>query len=176
MREYLGLLFIGDPHLASRTPGYRKDDYPRRILQKLRWTLDYASEHQLLPCILGDLFHLPRDNATWLIGELCSMLVGREVIGIYGNHDCRENTLTDDDTLSLLTKANLLRLVSEAKPWKGRVNGRDVVVGGSSWGEHPPGLGDVFWEGVSQQTLVFWMMHHDIRVPGYEEIGVMDPF
>ena len=29
-----GLLFIGDPHLASRVPGFRKDDYPRTILAK----------------------------------------------------------------------------------------------------------------------------------------------
>jgi hypothetical protein len=55
--EYTGLLCIGDPHLASRVPGFRKDDYPRAILDKLTWTLRYAAEHRLLPAILGDLFH-----------------------------------------------------------------------------------------------------------------------
>ena len=34
-REYEGLLFVGDPHLASRVPGFRKDDYPRVALEKL---------------------------------------------------------------------------------------------------------------------------------------------
>ena len=33
--EYEGLLFVGDPHLASRVPGFRKDDYPRVALEKL---------------------------------------------------------------------------------------------------------------------------------------------
>jgi DNA repair exonuclease SbcCD nuclease subunit len=175
MPEYRGLLFIGDPHLASRVPGHRKDDYPRRILEKLRWCLDYAEQERLLPCLLGDLFHVPRDNATWLVGELCELLVGREIIGIYGNHDCRENALCEDDTLSVLVKARLIRIVSERAFWRGIVNGQDTIVGGTSWGEHPPSVTDVFWDGVSQQALVFWMMHHDVRLPGYEQIGTLDP-
>ena len=41
MPELTGILFIGDPHLASRAPGFRKDDYPRAILKKLQWSLGY---------------------------------------------------------------------------------------------------------------------------------------
>ena len=55
-RDYQGLLLIGDPHLEGRIPGFRKDDYPNVILQKLTWALDYAAEQHLLPAILGDLF------------------------------------------------------------------------------------------------------------------------
>jgi len=50
MNDCTGLLFIGDPHVASRPPGFRKDDYPEAILQKLQWALDYAREHRLGPC------------------------------------------------------------------------------------------------------------------------------
>jgi predicted phosphodiesterase len=167
MSRYEGLLFIGDPHLASRAPGFRKDDYPHRILQKLEWSLDYASEHRLLPCILGDVFDKPRANENWLIGELCAMLVGREVIAIYGNHDCKEDTLGDDDSLSILSKARLIRLIDERSPWRGEIGGREVVIGGTPYGTHTPQVTDIFWDGVSQKALVFWMMHHDLMIPNY---------
>ena len=84
--KYKGLLCIGDPHLASRVPGFRKDDYPNTILNKFRWALRYAESHSLLPVVLGDWFHYPRDNANRLIVELFDMLP-KTVLGIYGNHD-----------------------------------------------------------------------------------------
>ncbi len=65
--QYVGLLCIGDPHLASRVPGFRRDDYPNTVLNKLRWSLDYANQNALLPVLLGDLFHRPRDNANSLV-------------------------------------------------------------------------------------------------------------
>lgn len=162
---YSGLLFIGDPHLAHRNPGMRKDDYPRVILAKLEWALNYARESRLLPCLLGDIFHYPRDNATWLVGELCEMLVGREVIAIYGNHDVHEDALHDNDSLSVPIKAKLLTLVSEQKPWEGQMHGRKIIVGGTSHGQFFP---QIFSKGVGSDTLVFWMTHHDVQVPGYE--------
>jgi len=160
--KVLGLLFIGDPHLASRNPGYRKDDYPRAILDKLEWSLDYAAEHCLMPCLLGDLFHMPRDNGNWLLGELCEILRGREVLAIYGNHDCRENELTEDDSLSILVRAGLLRMVSEREPWQGLVCGHEVIVGGTSYGHGMPTM-RTFLEGVGRDKIVFWMAHHDVQ-------------
>jgi hypothetical protein len=58
--NYVGLLLIGDPHLEGRQPGFRKDDYPNVILDKLAWCLDYAAVNHLLPAILGDLFDKAR--------------------------------------------------------------------------------------------------------------------
>lgn len=171
MPDYGGILFIGDPHLSSRTPGFRKDEYASVILNKLRWCLDYARNENLLPAVLGDLFHLPRDNSNWLLGELCALFIGREIVTIYGNHDCRENTLCDDDSLSVLVKANLLTMVSEFRPWRGTMNGRKVVVGGTSFNQFFP---LIFNEGIPREVLVFWMAHHDMLVPGYEHGGRMD--
>lgn len=167
MPDYRGALFIGDPHLASRQPGTRKDEYPATILRKLEWCIRYAEDEALLPCIPGDFFSYPRNNSNWLIGELCRLLVGREVIGIYGNHDCQENALSDDDSLSILVKANLLTLVDETHVWRGKMNGQDTIIGGTPWGGHPPNFTDVFWDGVGKDTLVVWMMHHDLILPGY---------
>jgi DNA repair exonuclease SbcCD nuclease subunit len=166
---YSGLLCIGDPHLASRAPGLRKDDYPRIVLAKFNWCLKYARENRLRPLLLGDLFNYPRDNANWLVFELMSML--DEPIGaIAGNHDCAENALSNDDTLSLLVAGGKLRLLNQ-RPWREIIGETDVLIGGNGWGEsiarHGPDK--------EQATgLVFWLVHHDIRFPGYEESAHSD--
>lgn len=125
---YAGLLLIGDPHLEGRQPGFRKDDYPTVILDKLGWCLDYAGKNHLLPAILGDLFDKPRDNPNWMLGRLIELL-RVEVIGLYGNHDVHYNPeLTDDDSFSLLVKAGCIRLVSASRP-----GGEGSAAGRSSW-------------------------------------------
>jgi len=171
MANYSGLLFIGDPHLAHRAPGARKDDYGRTILGKLRWCLDYARDNSLLPCLLGDLFHWPRDNANWLMGELCELLRGREILAIYGNHDIQENSLGENDSLSVLIRAGMLTMITESNPWKGQVGGRGVHVGGTNYGQFKP---TIYSPGISDNLLVFWMMHHDILLPDYQ-MGRMEP-
>jgi hypothetical protein len=173
--QYRGLLLIGDPHIEGRQPGFRKDDYPNVVLDKLDWCLRYAAAQRLLPAILGDLFDKPRDNPTWMLGRLIDML-NVEVIGLYGNHDCAEPALTDHDSLSLLVKAGRLRLVDESSPWRGTMNGRQVLVGGSSYRHRIP---REFLPGQDSQIpkpLVLWLAHHDIRVPGYEEQGRFGPY
>ena len=169
--DYQGLLLIGDPHLEGRIPGFRKDDYPNVVLQKLTWALDYAAEHNLLPAILGDLFDKPRDNPNWLLVSLLGILQGREVLGLYGNHDVHYNPeLTEHDSLQLLVKAGVLRLVSAESPWCGVMNDRPVVVGGSSYRHDIP---DHFQCPPSSASngnpLVVWLTHHDIFIPGYED-------
>ena len=172
--EYRGLLLIGDPHLEGRQPGFRKDDYPNVVLDKLAWCLKHAADQHLLPALLGDLFDKPRDNPTWMLGRLIDML-NVEVIGLYGNHDCAEPALSEHDSLSLLVKAGRLRLVDEANPWRGTIYGRTVLVGGSSY-RHP--IPRAFAAGQAadgSKPLVLWLTHHDIVVPGYEEQGRIHP-
>ena len=173
--KYVGILAIGDPHVEGRVPGFRKDDYPRVVLEKLGWSLRYAREHSLLPVVLGDLFHLPRDNPNWVLGELLTLL-SPPVIALYGNHDCHQDTLTDDDSFSLLLKADRLRMPDASAPWMGRMNGRRVFIGATPWGGWLPTAFDPAsfdkGEGV---PLVFWLSHHDVKVPGYEEQGHFSP-
>jgi hypothetical protein len=173
--EYTGLLCIGDPHLASRVPGFRKDDYPRAILDKLTWALNYASEHRLLPALLGDLFHWPRDNANRLLVRLLELFQGT-VLGIAGNHDCKENELAADDALSILWAAGRLRLLERSGPWCGQMGGRTVVVGGTAWGQRlPPAFDPSDLALGDPSPLVVWLTHHDVRFPGYEEVGRFSP-
>ena len=187
--RYEGILCIGDPHLTSRVPGFRRDDAPRTFLRKLAWCLDRAREDRLLPVILGDLFDLPRDNANWLLGDLLALLARREVLAIAGNHDCRENQLLDDDSLSVVHKAGRLRLLDRDGPWCGRIGPRFVILGGTSWGRRLPEAFDPLdgaqgalsdqkagaAAGAAGAPLVLWMTHHDILIPGYEEGGRFRP-
>lgn len=168
--EYTGLLFIGDPHLEGRQPGFRMDDYPNVILEKLDWCLNYARAQALLPCILGDLFDKPRDNPNWLLVKLMNILQG-EILGLYGNHDVHyDPELTEHDSLSLLVKAGRLRLVSESEPWHGSIAGRAVCVGGSSYRQQIPKAYKLDESPARQAApLVVWMTHHDLLIPGYDE-------
>ncbi|MGE5611132.1 MAG: metallophosphoesterase [Bacillota bacterium] len=178
---YTGLLCIGDPHLASRVPGFRKDDYPRTILNKLRWALDYARTNDLVPVILGDLFHYPQDNANWLLVQLLDLFKS-PILAVPGNHDCNENTLTENDTLSILSAAGHIRLLNQHGPWTGVMNDTPVTIGGSAWSDRLPKSIDLSAPSTQHPvlstqhspvttSLVFWIAHHDIRFPGYEDAG-----
>ena len=183
--SYSGMLAIGDPHIEGRQPGFRSDDYPRTILNKLQWCFDYAKENNLLPLVLGDVFDKPRDNATWLINELIEMMLTVEVVGIFGNHDCADTTLNENDTLSILISAGCLRLVSEQEPWTGTMSGRPVLVGGSSYRAavpqnvqlpQPAKQAESLFKDESQpEPLVVWLTHHDIALKGYDA-GQFKPF
>lgn len=174
-KSYQGFLFIGDPHLEGRLPGFRKDDYPNVILEKLAWCLNYAKEERLLPVILGDLFDKPRDNATWMLGRLLDLFQQSEIPSLYGNHDCADPALNEHDSFSLLVKAGRLRLVDEKAPWRGTMCGRPVVVGGSSYRQPIPTAFNPGPTVGGEKPIVFWLAHHDILVPGYEEQGRVKP-
>jgi len=171
-REHLGLLFIGDPHLATRAPGWRKDDYPQAILGKLGWCLRYARENKLLPVILGDLFHHPREISNQMLVDLLTLL-NEPVWTIAGNHDCHENSLTDSDTLSVLEAAGRIKLLERDGPWCGTIGGRSVIVGGTCWGDAIPEAFDRSQFG-DARALVFWITHHDIRFPGNDAAADFD--
>ncbi|MCP4784595.1 MAG: metallophosphoesterase [Fuerstiella sp.] len=166
-----GLLFIGDPHLEARVPGFRKDDYPDVALQKFRWCLQYAREQQLQPILLGDLFQLPQDNPNWLLSAIIES-IDEPLPAIYGNHDVRENSLKPNDSIHILFAGGHLKHVSAESPWTGTVVGRRVVVGGTTWGDRIP---KEFTNDAGPADLVVWVTHHDIFIPGYEEAGRIRP-
>ena len=168
--EHRGLLFIGDPHLEGRQPGFRKDDYPNVILDKLAWCLRYAEVHHLLPILLGDLFDKPRDNPNWMVAKLLDMWT-TPLHGIYGNHDCADPVLKDHDTLSLLVKAGRIVLLTEEKVWSGIINRRPIIVGGSSYRLPIPKKYDADLMPLFGKPLVVWITHHDLLFPGWEDFA-----
>ncbi len=166
-----GLLFIGDPHLEARVPGFRKDDYPRVALDKFRWCLEYARQQHLQPVLLGDLFQLPQDNPNWLVAEIIDS-ISEPLPAIYGNHDVRENSLKPNDSINILFSGGHLRRLSAEDPLRIEIDGHAVVVGGSVWGEKLP---KEFICSGKPSELTVWITHHDILIPGYEEAGRIRP-
>ena len=91
-------------------------------------------------------------------------------MAIYGNHDCKENQPTDNDSVSILVASGLLRLLSADAPWVGTANGCTLVVGGTCWGQKLPDAFDRSTVAtVGRPCHVVWATHHDLLFPGYEE-------
>ncbi len=172
-RAYDGLLIIGDPHLEARVPGFRKDDYPAVILGKLKWALDYAAAHTLLPLVTGDIFNLPRNNPNWLLVTVLQ-LFEREMFFVYGNHDVHENRISTDDSLAVIAEAGRGRLLDDVLVSVNMTNGRQVIVGGSSWGTALPKKLALPVD-ANPRPFVVWLTHHDLKVPGYEDRGYIRP-
>jgi predicted phosphodiesterase len=166
-----GLMFIGDPHLEARVPGFRSDNYPEVILNKLRWCLNYAKANRLQPFLLGDLFQLPQDNPNWLLSEIIEC-IDEPLPAIYGNHDVRENSLKANDSINILFRSGHLQLLTADSVWRGLIGNQQVVVGGTVWGSKLPK--SVELDGTAAD-LVVWITHHDILIPGYEEAGRIRP-
>jgi predicted phosphodiesterase len=174
MADLRGILCIGDPHLWGRTPGTRRDDYPRAALEKLFFCLEAARREALLPVVLGDLFHKPRDVATPLLVELIERLPDPPVLAIAGNHDTAESRLEPADALSVLVAAGRVRLVSR-EPWRGAIGGRAVAIGGTDWAGPIPEAVDRAALGLGEDGLLLWLTHHDVRFRGYEDAGRLEP-
>ena len=161
---YAGLLFIGDPHVAASPPGFRLDDYAQAILGKLAAALDMAREHNFLPILLGDLFHLPRNNPNALLVALIELFRSSRPFVLVGNHDKHEARLTRDVSLAVIEAAQAIRLIDRAGPVCSlMVAGSRVFLGASpDWTPLPKQVdrGD--------HDAVIWLSHHDLGFPGYD--------
>lgn len=162
--QYQGLLFIGDPHVAASPPGYRLDAYCQTILAKLAFCLEMAASHNYLPIILGDLFHLPRNNPNHLLVDLMELFRPYQPWVLVGNHDKHEARLTRDVSLAVLAAAGVIRVLAEAgEVDRVRVGEQLVLIGASpDWTPLPQGLAD------PAADMVVWLSHHDLRFPDYE--------
>lgn len=162
--SYSGIVFIGDPHVCASPPGFRLDDYPKSVLQKLSFCLDTAVRQKCLPIILGDLFHVPRDNPNWLLVALIEMF--REICPwvLVGNHDKYEARLTRDVSLAVLDAAGVIRLLDRSGPVDSvEIDGRSVLIGASpDWTPLPKAADRNGYD------AVIWVTHHDLAFPGYE--------
>ena len=114
-----------------------------------------------------------------MIGELIEMLMPYPAVGIYGNHDCADPQLGENDSLSILVKSGCYQLVSEEDFWTGAIEGRRVVVAGSSYRQRIPQHFDT--DKVPKDSMfdeaptVVWLTHHDIDIGNYKN-GKFGPY
>jgi predicted phosphodiesterase len=162
--EYDGLLFIGDPHVCASPPGFRLDDYRHTVLAKLAFCLEVACERRCLPIILGDLFHVPRDNPNALLVDLMELFRPHTPWVLVGNHDKHEARLTSDVSLAVLAAAGVIRLLDRSGPAVSlTVCGKEVLLGASpDWTPIPREVDP------AGHARVVWVTHHDLSFPGYE--------
>lgn len=160
-----GFLFGGDPHLASKRPGRRKDDYTAKALGKLEQAVRIANERDLLLVILGDLFHLATESSNALQVRLLRILrqakYRPKCSG--GNHDKEGTLLADTDALTLITEAGGLEVFDGETQLVGQfeTSAGQVSLWMTPYGAEIPNT----IEAAAGETVVL-VTHHDLAFQG----------
>lgn len=111
-----GFLFIGDPHIYSKTPGRRKDiSFFETILDKIHQAAVIANENKLLPIFTGDLFHDDEEENNYITNRMMRSLREFETkpITIVGNHEKTEWLLSEKNLLSVLENSGCVEVISK---------------------------------------------------------------
>ncbi len=174
--EANGLLFVGDPHLSSRGPHRRTDDYTAAVLDKLAQACAIANERNLLMVCLGDLFDRARDTDPGMLSALMRMLSTLKIQGVtlVGNHDKVSAALTDDTALGVLAASGMITVtrrsgaIAEVLTPAGR-----IWLYGTPHGETIPSIiRPPSREGGDKVVLI---THHDLAIGGASYPGAVDP-
>lgn len=115
----MGFLLIGDPHLDSKTPMSRRDNYREATLRKLDSLLKLAIDTAGVDMVVttGDVFHrsdvpIPISYLNELAEKLKQFRDNNiEVRSIIGNHDIPHNNMNyfKNTPLNLLFQSGLIR-------------------------------------------------------------------
>jgi hypothetical protein len=158
-----GLLLIGDPHVASRRPGRRKDpDWPGPVLAKLEHCVAMANARDLAPVLLGDLFEHPVEPDESLKSRLIRILKGfrHRALANVGNHDIRHTRLSDGDSLAMLAVGDVLDVTPDSGPAAHyRLGSLHLGVGATPYGQTIP---DDVRGLLPEAEAVLWLTHHDL--------------
>jgi len=163
LRHVNGLLFIGDPHLSSKKPGRRKDtDFPKTVLGKVQYVIDYANQNRLLPVFLGDMFDSAVEEderlKVWLLRLLRSCWT--VPLANVGNHDISNAVLSDGDSLAYLAESGALKVCVHSGAFETVMIGdKTVGIGATPYGQSFPVDARPHFAPVDQ---IIWLTHHDI--------------
>jgi DNA repair exonuclease SbcCD nuclease subunit len=166
-----GLFLIADPHLADLPPGQRLDGYLEQIMIKLAACLDRARELGMVPVLLGDLFHRPRDNSNKMLVELIRLFGSRTgadtVWALVGNHDKYQSRFTEDVTIAVLEAAGVVRLMKDEGPQFILETGTARTLVCASPDGSP--LPRAYERAEDDPDTVVWLTHHNIRFPEFDD-------
>lgn len=163
-KNYKGFLFIGDPHLVSKNPKNRLDtSFCDTILNKLDYSFNFAKENNLYPVILGDLFDDDKDEDSLMLVKLVRILKkeAEAPVTIVGNHEKKENVLTDNTSLALLRETGLIKTIEKNGIWgKFIIDGTTYYLGGTPYGQKIPPHAKTSY--VKEGEKIIWITHHDL--------------
>lgn len=158
-----GVLFIGDPHVSSRRPGRRTDDYLSSVLGKLAEAAEVARANNLLPVITGDLIHRENEDSTQLVHRLLRVLKQFHVapVDVEGNHGKVQARLGVGDIELLLHDAGVLRVVSDVRLFADiTVKGKRMQLFSCPHGFELPE--DLALLGAAEDAMRVLVTHHDL--------------
>ncbi len=163
IREAAGLLLIPDPHVAGTPPMQRLDSFMDDVLAKIAACLDQAAGQDLVPVVLGDLFHWPRENPNALIVALIELFRPHRPFVLVGNHDKYQARFTPDTSLAVLQAAGAVEVLAEPGLFlRLSTPTGPAVVGASPDGAPLPAS----VEKAADEASV-WLTHHGIGFPDF---------
>ena len=131
----LDIIALSDCHLRSTIPIARKDNLVKTQFKKLKFTFDYAQEHNAIILQAGDFLDKSRDwTLLVMLIEFLSKYPDVRMYCVLGQHDRYFYSNTKATTLGILEHMNLIRILDHKTPFGiGPLN-----VFGSSWGDPLP--------------------------------------
>jgi len=160
-----GLLLIADPHVAATPPMQRLESYMDDVLAKLAACLDHAAASRLVPVILGDLFHWPRENPNTLMVALIDLLRPHHPYVLVGNHDKYQARFTADTSLAVLRAAGVVAVLDEPGLFLRLATPTGTAILGAS----PDGTPVPSSVEKSPEETSVWLTHHNIGFPDFLE-------
>ena len=179
-----GLMYIGDPHISSKNPGRRIDNWNKTIMSKMDFLIDAANRNNIVPVILGDLFHnwFESENSDQTVSTpamisgvmRCFSRSTHPVIVLAGNHDINDSSFSEDSTLSIIDASGSAVVIKESRPYARIItpNG-NILLGGTPYGQVMPlRMTEEMRENDCDRCV--WVVHRDIKGMGTAD-GV-EPF
>lgn len=167
MKKISGFLFIGDPHISSKKPGRRKDvNFEETVLKKVEDAINIANDKNYLPVFLGDLFNRPQEESESLKTRVIRILnkARHKCVSNVGNHDITHSSISDEDSLKLISEAGVIDIMTESAIFDVyQVGDRKIALGGTPYGKLIPS--DVSTLAPDADNII-WITHHDLAFDG----------
>jgi predicted phosphodiesterase len=158
-----GLLLVPDPHVAATPPMQRLDSYMEDVLAKLAACLAHAVAENLVPIVLGDLFHWPRENPNALIVALIDLFRPHTPYVLVGNHDKYQARFTSDTSLAVLAAAGVVHVLDAPGLFARLVSPTGTAVLGAS----PDGAPLPVSVDKDPGEESVWFTHHNVGFPDF---------
>ncbi len=122
------LYFLGDPHLSSRTPRSRIDDYAETCKRKFAYVCQRAADEGAILLLAGDVFHTPV-QVTSFVNAVIRIVrkSGVKVFTLAGNHDVVNYNFSkvSDTSLGSLIVSGTVPLLRRVKVGKWQIVAHD---------------------------------------------------